>query len=64
MVNILSMNTDIITNSEYEINNNINHLVISNDDESIVSDEILGDENSNMLEVVSRNFNGKQLIID
>jgi stress-induced morphogen len=58
------MNTDIITNSEYEINNNINHLVISNDDESIVSDEILGDENSNMLEVVSRNFNGKQLIID
>lgn len=58
------MNTDIITNSEYEINNTINHLVISNDDESIVSDEILGDENSNMLEVVSRNFNGKQLIID
>lgn len=58
------MNTDIITNSEYEINNTINDLVISNDDESIVSDEILGDENSNMLEVVSRNFNGKQLIID
>lgn len=58
------MNTDIITNSEYEINNTINHLVISNDDESIVSDEILDDENSNMLEVVSRNFNGKQLIID
>jgi|SanBayMetagenome_1026888.scaffolds.fasta_scaffold00284_12 hypothetical protein len=64
MVNILSMNTDIITNSEYEINNNINHLVISNDDETITSDGILDDENSNMLEVVSRNFNGKQLIID
>jgi hypothetical protein len=58
------MNTDIITNSEYEINNNINHLVISNDDETITSDGILDDENSNMLEVVSRNFNGKQLIID
>ena len=58
------MNTDIITNSQYEINNNINHLVISNDDETITSDEILDDENSNMLEVVSRNFNGKQLIID
>jgi hypothetical protein len=58
------MNTDIITNSEYEINNNVNHLVISNDDETITSDGILKDENSNMLEVVSRNFNGKQLIID
>jgi hypothetical protein len=58
------MNTDIITNSEYEINNNVNHLVISNDDETITSDGILDDENSNMLEVVSRNFNGKQLIID
>ena len=58
------MNTDIITNSQYEINNNINHLVISNDDETITSDGILDDENSNMLEVVSRNFNGKQLIID
>jgi len=64
MINILSMNTDIITNSEYEINNNVNHLVISNDDETITSDGILKDENSNMLEVVSRNFNGKQLIID
>jgi len=64
MINILSMNTDIITNSQYEINNNINHLVISNDDETITSDGILDDENSNMLEVVSRNFNGKQLIID
>jgi hypothetical protein len=64
MINILSMNTDIITNSEYEINNNVNHLVISNDDETITSDGILDDENSNMLEVVSRNFNGKQLIID
>lgn len=53
------MNTDIITNPDYEIN-----TLNNKDEELTTSDELLDEGLPNVLEVVSKNFNGKQLIID
>ncbi len=64
------MNTDIITSNTDDINTNLympntsNYMVSVIDDEVVNLDDIVNTEKPQMLEVVSKNFQGKQLIID